>query len=256
MRKIILFVIALFVAHTALGWGQKGHDVVAYIAEQHLSKKAAKKIDRVLDGHSPVYYANWMDNASNTPEYAYTKTWHYLNIDEGQTFETMPKNPDGDVLVAIESLVKELKAGNLTTEQEASNLKMLIHLVGDMHCPMHMGRLSDRGGNRCPVLFFGRATNMHAIWDTDVLESAHKWSYTEWQVQIDRVSKAERKTIEAGIPRMWAEQTYLVCSEIYGSTPEGMKVSYDYIAKYAPVIEQQLVRGGIRLAALLNEIYK
>ena len=127
--------------------------------------EAAQKIDKVLNGHSPVYYCNWMDIASHTPEYNYTKTWHYLNIDEGQTLETMPRNPKGDVLTAVTTLVAELKAGGLAPEAETEKLKMLIHLVGDMHCPMHTGRLSDIGGNQRPVLMFGRITNLHSAWD-------------------------------------------------------------------------------------------
>ncbi|MDE6569864.1 MAG: S1/P1 Nuclease, partial [Alistipes sp.] len=70
MKKLALSTLALFAAVQVFAWGQKGHDATAYIAECHLTPKAAKQIDRVLDGHSLVYYANWLDNASHTPEYA------------------------------------------------------------------------------------------------------------------------------------------------------------------------------------------
>ena len=93
MKNLIILLSCLLFAGSVYGWGQKGHDVTAYIAECHLTPEAAQKIDKVLNGHSPVYYCNWMDIASHTPEYNYTKTWHYLNIDEGQTLETMPRNP-------------------------------------------------------------------------------------------------------------------------------------------------------------------
>ncbi|MDE6710965.1 MAG: S1/P1 nuclease [Alistipes sp.] len=256
MKKLLLSVCCLLAAQQVLAWGQKGHDVTAYIAECRLTPKAAKKIDKVLGGHSPVYYANWLDNASHTPEYAYSKTWHYLNIDEGCTLDTMPKNPDGDVLEAVTGLVAKLKAGNLSPEEETLALKMLIHLVGDMHCPMHTGRLSDLGGNRRPVTMFGKPTNLHSIFDTAVPEAAHRWSYTEWQQQLDRLSKEEVAAVQAGTPRDWLLETAAICNEIYDFTPEGTKVSYDYVAKYAPVIEQQFLRGGLRLARLLNEIYR
>ncbi|MDE6508451.1 MAG: S1/P1 nuclease [Alistipes sp.] len=256
MKRLLLLACSLLAAQSVAAWGQKGHDVTAYIAECHLTPKAAKKIDKALGGHSPVYYANWLDNASHTPEYAYTKTWHYLNIDEGHTLETMPKNPDGDVLEAVTSLVDQLKGGNLAPEQETLALKMLIHLVGDMHCPMHTGRLSDRGGNQRPVTMFGKPTNLHSIFDTSVPEAAHRWSYTEWQQQLDRLSKDEVARIQSGTPRDWLLETSEICKEIYDFTPEGTKVSYDYVAKYAPVIEQQFLRGGLRLARLLNEIYR
>ena len=224
MKRLILLGLSLLIVRSALAWGQKGHDVTAYIAECHLTPAAAKKIDKVLDGHSPVYYANWLDNASHTPDYAYTKTWHYLNVDEGKTLETMPANPKGDVLKAVTEIVAKLKAGGLTHEEEALQLKMLIHLVGDMHCPMHLGRSTDLGGNKRPVRYFGRSTNLHSVWDTSLVE--------------------------------WAAETCGVCRQVYEATPEGANLSYDYVAAQTPVVEQQFLRGGLRLARLLNEIYR
>lgn len=255
MKNLIILLSCLLFAGSVYGWGQKGHDVTAYIAECHLTPEAAQKIDKVLNGHSPVYYCNWMDIASHTPEYNYTKTWHYLNIDEGQTLETMPRNPKGDVLTAVTTLVAELKAGGLAPEAETEKLKMLIHLVGDMHCPMHTGHLSDLGGNRVPVVYFGKATNLHAVWDTNLIESAHRWSYTEWREQIDRLPDDEEMRLQAGTPRDWLLETQAICSEVYDRTPEGTKISYDYVNWAAPILEMQLLRGGVRLARLLNEIY-
>jgi hypothetical protein len=252
----ITLTLCLSAMQCAWGWGQKGHDVTAYIAECHLTPAAAKAVDRVLSGHSLVYYANWMDNASHTPVYAYTKTWHYANIDEGYTYATMPAEPAGDVVVAVNNLVEQLRSGNLSAEKETEALKMLIHLVGDMHCPMHTGHRTDLGGNRIPVTMFGRATNLHSIWDTNLPESAHNWSYTEWQYQIDRLSDDEAAAMVEGTPREWFEQTASLCPPIYEKTPEGTKVSYDYVAEAAPIIELQFVRGGRRLAKLLNEIYR
>lgn len=256
MKKLLILFAGVLLSGSAFGWGQKGHDLTAYIAECHLTPKAAKQVDRVLNGHSPVYYANWLDIASHTPEYLYTRTWHYLNIDEGKTLETMQRNPDGDVLTAVTMLYEKLRKGGLTPEEETLSLKMLIHLVGDMHCPMHTGRLSDLGGNKRPVKMFGRPTSLHSAWDTAIVESAHKWSYTEWQTQIDRLNKKQAAEIQAGEPQDWLLETHEICKEIYESSPEGTNISYDYVDKYTPVIEQQFLRGGYRLARLLNEIYQ
>ena len=256
MKRLSLLLLGIATVQMAFGWGQKGHDVTAYIAECNLAPEAAQAIDRVLDGHSPVYYANWLDNASHTPEYAYTQTWHYANIDAGYTFETMPREPKGDVVKAVTELVEQLKNGGLSREKEAEALKMLIHLVGDLHCPMHAGHKSDLGGNTIPVTAFGKATNLHSVWDTTLPESAHNWSYTEWQSQIDRVSEDEVMLIESGSPEEWFLETADLCASIYAETPEGSKISYDYVAKFAPVVEQQFLKGGYRLAKLLNEIYK
>lgn len=256
MKNYLLLGMCLLFARGASAWGQKGHDVTAYIAECHLTPEAAKKVHKVLGGYSPVYFANWLDFASHWPEYAYSKTWHYRNVDEDETIESMPENPDGDVLKAVTEITEKLKSGKLAPDEEALNLKMLIHLVGDMHCPMHLGRLSDLGGNRRPVRFFNRETNLHSVWDTNLPEAAHNWSYTEWKEQIDRLTDEEKAGITAGEPADWAKETHETCKEIYASSPEGTKIEYDYIFKYTPVIEKQFLRGGHRLARLLNEIYR
>lgn len=256
MRQLILSILTLLISTTTFGWGQKGHDVTAAIAENHLTRKAARHIARILEGESPVYGSNWLDNASHTPEYASAKTWHYLNVEEGQTLDEAHRIPEGDVLKAVEELTADLKAGKLSPAEEAVKLRMLIHLVGDMHCPMHLGRLSDLGGNRRTVRFFGRPTNLHSVWDTDLPEAGHKWSYSEWTRQLDRRSKSERQTIAAGTPADWARETHAVCTEIYDATPEGTAISYDYVARFTPTVERQLLRAGLRLARLLNEIYR
>ena len=256
MKKLLILFSCVLFAHGAFAWGQKGHDVTAYIAECHLTPEAAEKIDKALNGHSPVYYANWLDIASHTPEYAYTKTWHYRNVDEGKTIDTMPENPDGDVLKAVTTLVAELKAGGLSPEEETLKLKMLIHLVGDMHCPMHAGRLSDIGGNLRPVLMFGKKTNLHSAWDTAIPEAARKWSYTEWADQIDRASLREQRAAVAGSIDDWAKQTIEIANAVYEHTPAGASMSYDEVAQWTPVIERQFLAGGLRLAALLNTIFK
>lgn len=255
MKRLFVLTLALPLFFQSFGWGQKGHDVTAYIAECNLSPDVYRKVVAALGGHSPVYYANWLDNASHTPEYAYSRTWHYANVDKGLTYETMPKNKRGDVVTAVTDLAAKLKAGGLDAQTEELYLKMLIHLVGDMHCPMHAGHLSDLGGNTVMIKFFNDKRKLHSVWDTSLVEAAHKWGYTEWQRQIDRLSEDEKRETVAGEPVDWFNQTLDICTEIYEYTPPKSVVSYDYIAKYTPVIERQFVRGGHRLARLLNEIY-
>ena len=112
-------------------WGQKGHDVTCAVAQRHLTRKAARKIDEILDGKTIVYWANWMDNASHTPEYRYTSSWHYRNTDEGETFSGAPLNENGDVVRAVNEQIAALKSGKLDKEEQALSLKFLVHLMGD-----------------------------------------------------------------------------------------------------------------------------
>lgn len=237
-------------------WGQKGHDVTCALAERHLTKKADKKITELLDGKSIVYWANWMDNASHTPEYKYTSTWHYKNIDAGLAFEEAPLNENGDVVRAINEQITALKSGKLSRDEQVLSLKFLVHLMGDLHCPMHMGHKSDRGGNSWQVQYFRNGTNLHSVWDSALIENAHKWTYSEWVDQIDIYNKEGNKKIAEGNPESWGKETFEICKKIYDATPVGSKLSYDYASDWAETVETQLLRAGIRLAAVLNDIFK
>lgn len=256
MKKLITIMLLALTVQTAAAWGPKGHDVVAYIAECNVNKRVNAKVMEALGGHTFTYYSSWADNIRNFPEYRHTSTWHYANVDEGYTYATMPKNPKGDVLTAVTLIVEQLKSGTITPEEENIYLRMLIHFVGDMHCPMHAGRLSDLGGNQVLVKWFGRDVKLHAVWDDLIVESVRKWSYSEWQREIDNVSKKEREAMAAGTPLDWMNETVEICKKVYEDAPAGSELSWDYQNENFPLLEMQLRKAGYRLARLLNEIYK
>ena len=256
MKKSILTSLLLTIAClNAWAWGQKGHDVTAYIAEQHLTPTAKAAVESILDGRSIIYWANWLDNASHQRPLAYTKTWHYKNIDEGVRYEEAPANPAGDAVTAIKSRIEILNNPESPLEERQLALKILIHVVGDIHMPLHMGHATDLGGNRIKVKFFNRENNLHSVWDSSLPESAHKWSYTEWQQQIDRANPALQTEIISGTVDDWAKETVAIASDVYTYFQPGANISYNDIARWTPTIEQQFLRGGLRLAYLLNTIF-
>ena len=256
MMRVAVVAVMAAVALSAAAWSQKGHDVVAHIAERHLTPSTQAAVDSLLEGRHLVYWANWLDNASHTPEYAYTKTWHYRNVDEGQTLETAPENPNGDVIKGIRYAVRVLSDSSQTQANRLLALKILVHLVGDMHQPMHMGHLSDLGGNRTKVKYFGRDTNLHSVWDGSLVESAHKWSYTEWADQIDLPMKPEQQALLlSGNVADWARRGVENAAEVYRATPDGTSLSYNDVARWTPMIEESLLLGGHRLAHILNSIF-
>ena len=268
MKKILvaaMSMIMLLSSISAFGWGPKGHDVVAAIAEQHLTKKAKKAIDEILDGKSIVYYSSWMDNIQNSPYwengYNKTKTWHYANVDKGHTYQTMSKNEAGDVITGLEFLTKELTENydNLTDSTRADYVKMIVHMVGDMHCPMHAGRLSDRGGNGTKVKWFGQNTNLHSIWDSKMIDSARKWTYSEWVEQLDRTDRKFRNSVMRGTYEEWFKETVEGAASIYeyveSMGKENPNLSYQFVYDFSPLLEDRLLVGGYRLAYVLNMIF-
>lgn len=257
--KNLRFLTAGLFAVTALamfGWGQKGHDVTCFIAENHLTPTTKAAVEKILGGKSMVYYSNWLDNASHGKQYGYTKTWHYKNIDEGQLFEEAPLLETGDIVRAIPEQIKILKSDSYKEEDKFLAMKILIHLVGDIHQPMHMGHKSDLGGNQWNVKFFNGNSNLHSVWDSSLVEAGHKWTYTEWRDQIDRATPEEEAIIlYEGNPENWGKECAAIAAEIYAKTPMDSKISYDYIAEWTPVVETQFLKGGLRLADILNSIY-
>lgn len=268
MKRIALLSLSMILMLQSISmyaWGPLGHDVVAAIAEQHLTKKAKKEISKLLDGKSIVYYSSWMDNIQNSPYwkdgYNATKTWHYANVDKGHTYQTMTKNPDGDVITGLEQLTDAMvnHYDELTDSMKVDYIKMIVHMVGDLHCPMHAGRLSDRGGNQTKVKWFGKPTNLHSVWDSKLIESARKWNYSEWVDQLDRTDKKFRNAVMSGSYEQWFDATVENAAGIYEYV-EDMKqempnLSYQYVFDYSPLLEQQLLLGGYRLAYVLNNIF-
>lgn len=253
LRNILTYA-CICTALSAMAWGQKGHDTIAYIAECHLSPQAKASAEALLDGKSIVYYANWLDNASHTPEYAYTKTWHYKNIDSDENCESAKDAETGDIVKALNEQIAILGDDMRNKEERAFALKMVVHLLGDIHQPLHLGRLADLGGNRHFVTYFKSKSNLHSVWDSKLVEAAHKWGYTEWQQQIDRATTEQQQEIlSKATPAEWACETHDICKDIYADTPVDTNVEYDYIANWTPVIEHQLLCGGLRLAHILND---
>lgn len=255
LKRAILAVAVCQIALCAWGWGQKGHDVTACIAERHLTPAAKAAVGSVFEGRSLIYWANWLDNASHTPEYAYTKTWHYRNVDADKTYFTQPKNPDGDVVEGIRYSIRVLADSSQTAPNRALALKILTHLLGDLHQPMHLGHATDLGGNRVGVKYFGRDANLHGIWDTSLVESAHKWSYTEWADQLDRLSPSQQALLLSGNVDDWAQRKVEDAAMVYEAIPEGSRLSYNDVARWAPMIEDSFLAGGLRLAHILNSIF-
>ena len=268
MNRILvsfLSTLMLFSSISTFAWGPKGHDVVAAIAEQNLTAKARKSLDKLLDGKSIVYYSSWMDNIQNSPYwkdgYNKTKTWHYANVDKGHTYQTMTKNENGDVITGLEMLTDALTNhyDELTDSMRVDYLKMIVHMVGDLHCPMHAGRLSDRGGNGTKVKWFGQQTNLHSVFDSKMIDSARKWSYSEWVEHLDRTDRKFRKSVMRGTYEEWFMDTVDNAAEIYDyverTGKENPNLSYQFVYDFSPMLEQQLLLGGYRLAYVLNTIF-
>jgi hypothetical protein len=256
LSALIFILVALLNVLPLYGWGGKGHNAIAIIAQNHLSCRAEREVTRLLDGYNMAYWSTWADGLRDDSRYDAFTTWHFANADAGYTYATAPKHPDGDVYTAVNLCVEQLKNRAVSDSLKTMYLKFLIHFVGDMHCPMHAGYASDRGGNGFEVIWSGNKTNLHKLWDSQLIDAARPWSALEWAINIDpKMNRRERKALAAGDPLGWMEETVALAHALYGDTPQNKSLYWDYINKYDPMVAEQFLLGGYRLARLLNEIF-
>lgn len=255
MKKSLatLFIIQLFVIQS-FGWGLTGHRVIGQLAEWHLNKKSKKQIERILGSESLALVANWMDDVKSDRNYDHLYTWHFLTIEDGTNYDPAIQEADGDAFGKTKMIIDLLKKGGLSLKEEQEYLKMLVHLVGDLHQPLHVGKGDDRGGNDVKVTYFNQNSNLHRVWDSQIIDGK-QLSYTELAAHLNRkVDSNLIKRVQAGGLEKWLSDAVDLRSVIY-DLPEDKRLSYPYVYRVFPVIEKQLLAGGIRLAGILNEIY-
>lgn len=255
MKKSFLtsFLVGVIVLNS-FGWGQTGHRVVGEIASYHLSKKVAKSIEEILGPESLAMVANWMDEIKSDPAYNRLNSWHYLTVKTGQTYDPNIQEKSGDAFGKTKMIIAALKNGELNREEKKAYLKMLVHLVGDLHQPLHVGTGEDRGGNDIKVTYFNQNTNLHTVWDTKIVDDKNL-SYTELSKHLNRRATKSLVADYQNVPmENWLQEAVNLRPIIY-NLPDNNRLFYPYGYKTYPVIECRLLAGGIRLAGILNGIF-
>jgi hypothetical protein len=259
LKKISIVIFIFFLPFQSMAWGMLGHRIVGQIADSYLSKKAKKEVYRILGTESIAMTSNWPDLIKSDPAYNYLSSWHYMNIRSGLTQEQLQAHLDTDtatdIYTKINFLVAELKKKELEQDKKLMYLRLLIHIVGDIHQPLHLGRLEDRGGNEIKVLWFRDSVNLHQVWD-DRLINHQQLSYTEYAAAINHPTKEQLTQWQKEPMGSWFFQSYQLAQKIYAEikTPN-QRLDYKYNFNYLDTLNNQLLKGGIHLAALLNEIF-
>ncbi|MGA9325273.1 MAG: S1/P1 nuclease [Salegentibacter sp.] len=258
--RILLFIGVFFLSFNAAfasstDWGKTGHRATAEVAEKYLSPKAKKAIEKLLEGRSLAFVANYADDIKSDPEMRKFSPWHYVNIpDDEEHYNPEKANPKGDLVQAIRKCEEVLKDPNSSVEDKRFYLKMLVHFMGDLHQPFHVGHSEDKGGNDIQVRWFGGGSNIHRVWDSNMLDT-YKMSYTELAHNTKELTRKEIKDIQKGELLDWVDESRTIVKKLYESVKPGDKLGYEYMYQEFPLVLQQIQKGGIRLAEVLNEIY-
>jgi hypothetical protein len=277
---------------SAHAWGPTGHRVVAEIAQRHLTPAAQAKVSRLLGGRTLADVANWPDELRSDPRFDKYKPLHFATVPDGvASYRDAKKAPCGDIVVAIDALTAFLRTGSREalysvkalsdksdgSAQGACNpqetdpispdtaLRFLVHLMGDLHQPLHVGG-TDLGGNKVSVEWLDRwKTNLHSAWDDEMVDF-ERFDYTQYARFLDRASEADAARWLTGDTISYADEAIAMRSKLYlfpddsGTLPAGKdgihRISYKYIGAQRDRMREQLLKGGLRLAGVLNSIFQ
>lgn len=236
-----------------LAWGQTGHRVIGAVAENYLTKKTQKAIAELLDGQSLAAASTFMDEVKSDDDFDHTHDWHWVSIPDGKKYPETEKNPEGDLVEAIGRMKAVIGDKSKSQAERAEALKFLIHLIGDLHQPLHVGTGEDKGGNDVRVKWFGTNSNLHRVWDSEMLKS-RDFAYSELSNELIRtIEKKTREDWSAGTELDWAHEAMTYRSQVY-ETGNTDRMGYRYTYQNWDLVTLQLAKGGVRLAYVLNEI--
>ncbi len=259
MKKVIFTAALMFIINFGIAaegdWGKTGHRATAEIAENHLSTKAKKAINELLNGYGLAFVANYADDIKSDPDYRQYGPWHYVNIDpDAEKYIEEEASERGDLVQAIRKCVVVLKDQEASREEKQFYLKMLVHFVGDLHQPFHAGHAEDKGGNDIQVRWFNEGSNIHRVWDSEMIDF-YQMSYTELAINTRDLSKSQIKEVQKGKLLDWVYESRTIADDLYAGVENGEKLGYSYMYQHMPTVLDQLQKGGLRLAKILNEIF-
>jgi len=283
MKNLITTLILLFASQLLLAWGQNGHRIVAQICYDNLTEETRLEIDEMLGDDYLAQVANWPDFIKSEQNWNFAKPWHYVTIHSHQTVEEVitegRKKPKiENAIEAIELMKAILKGEEAATKQfqnlmdenavkplsgsiKATALAFLVHIIGDIHQPLHCGKNKDHGGNKISVLFFNERSNIHAVWDSGIVEK-EELSYTEFSAFIVKHTITRKAAWETADIISWVEESIIGREKIYNTIYDNTdrdtglpNLSYSYQHDFLPMVEDRLAAAGYRAAVVLNDCF-
>jgi S1/P1 Nuclease len=252
-RSVALALSLALLPTPALAWGKTGHRVVAAIADTQLSGLARANIEQILGpGESLDEAATWPDDMRADPSPLWQKQaspWHYVTLN-GLTYDHAP--PEGDAIEALARFSKTLQDPSASRADKQLALRFVVHLVGDLHQPLHAGSGTDKGGNDVKVTFDGRPTNLHSVWDSGLVDE-EQLSFSEYAARLERrTTPAQMVSWWDADPMDWVRESAAIRDTIYPADP---KLGWSYSYQMQPIVRRRLSQGGVRLAAYLDWVF-
>ena len=257
----LLLLLLLAPLHFCGAWGVEGHRAIGRLAEHHLSRHTRNAVRELLGTETLTLVSTWADEVlyPSTPEFKPTAPWHYVNspagLDHAQYVPQLVGQTQPNAYQALLANLAILRDKTKPQAERAVALKFVVHLVGDVHQPLHAGRLEDRGGNSIKVTFRGKETNLHSLWDSGLLDY-QGLTYTEMSQQFDHVPGRLRRQWQRDAPAQWLYESYQLTEQLYAEAAQNTTYNWAYFAAHDPQLERRIQQAGIRLAGVLNAALK
>ena len=240
----------------AQAWGKTGHRVTGEIAQSYLSDAAQSGVQNILGVEDLAEASTWPDlMRSSRSDYwqRIASPWHYDTVPKGEDYPDVDIPDWGDAATALAAFRETLKSNTASDEEKALALRFVVHIVGDLHQPLHAGNGTDRGGNTYTVTFFDKLTNLHSVWDSELIDH-EQLSYTEMATWLRRTITAD-DLAEWSVtdPAIWINESTAIRDTIY---PEERDLRWGYVYDHRDVYRQRLKQAGVRIAAYLNETFE
>lgn len=255
LQRLLLSVAAAsLLSAPAFAWGQTGHRVTGAIAERHLSTGARAAVEAILGPESLAEASTWADfmRASDEPFWRQAGPYHYVTVPHGHEYHEVGAPDEGDAASALAEFAAVVRDGEAPLEERQRALRFIVHIVGDLHQPLHAGNGTDRGGNDVRVSWFGEETNLHSVWDSKMI-NGWQLSFTEIAGWLDeKITPQEADEWMEADPRVWIAESTAIRDTIY---PQDTRLGYDYAFAHKATVDSRLTMGGIRIAAYLNDLF-
>lgn len=259
LRIIALGLALFYVPLQSMAWGTQGHRICGQIADSYLTPQARKAIKEILGDESIAMASNWADFIKSDDNFRYLSSWHYIDFDKPYTLaemqEFLAKDDKVDAYTKMNFMINELRKKDLSKENKLLYLRMLIHIIEDVHQPMHTAHTDDQGGNGVKVKWFNNDTNLHSVWDSQLIDF-QQLSYTEYATAINHTTTAQRIEWQKAPIAQWLYESNQIAEKIYADPMLKAPLGYKYNFAYLEILNNQLLKGGVRLAGVLNEIFK
>jgi hypothetical protein len=256
--KSVIILLFSFIPFSVGAWGLLGHRVVGEIATNHLTAKAKKEVKKILGDETMAMASTWGDFIKSDTSYDYLGSWHYINLPPNLSRtkfdEILKERSAANLYSKTLAMIEELKAPGTPSSRKLFCLRLLIHFIGDLHQPMHAAHRNDLGGNRLNVYWFRQPTNLHRLWDEQLVEF-QQLSYTEHAAAIDHMTKEQKIAGQSGNLADWLYESYTLSESLYAEVNPGDRLSYNYNYRNVTRMNRQLLLGGLRLATTLNHIF-